>query len=224
MTPIWTAEMYSLMLAELLERERRAARAFVAHQLQARAARAHERVLGDHEERVDRDQHGREDELQAVHARRPARRRAARRPRRRATAVGRATSGRFFVVVHRVPTRYNGSKAASARGAPVACAVVAQASASISRGEREVGVGEAALRVGGERQAHLVPAVERMSGWWLAASATLGDAVDERDRGGEVRELALAHDRRALAAPARDRRQALLDLLRRSAVSSSTSG
>ena len=55
-TPIWTAEMYSLTLAQLLERERRALGAFLAHHFQARAARAHERVLGDHEERVDRDQ------------------------------------------------------------------------------------------------------------------------------------------------------------------------
>ena len=53
---------------QLLERQRRAAHAFLAHQLKARPPRAHERVLGDDEERIDRDQHGRDDELQAVHA------------------------------------------------------------------------------------------------------------------------------------------------------------
>ena len=53
---------------ELAQRERRPARAFVAHDLQARPARAHERVLGGDEEGVDRDQYGREYELQPVHA------------------------------------------------------------------------------------------------------------------------------------------------------------
>ncbi len=56
-TPICTAEMYSLMSVSCVERQRGPSGAFVAHHLQARAARAHERVLGDHEEGVDRDQH-----------------------------------------------------------------------------------------------------------------------------------------------------------------------
>ena len=55
-------------VAQLLQRERRPARAFLAHDLQSRPARTHERVLGDHEKRVHRDQHRREDELEAVHA------------------------------------------------------------------------------------------------------------------------------------------------------------
>ena len=54
-----------------------------------------------------------------------------------------------------------------------------------------------------------------MSGWWLARLRELGDAVDERDRGGEVGELELAHDRGALArCQSRERGQALLDLVR----------
>ena len=53
---------------QLFQRQRRAARALLMHHFQARAFGAHERVLGDHEERVHRDQHDREDELQAVHA------------------------------------------------------------------------------------------------------------------------------------------------------------
>ena len=40
----------------------------------------------------------------------------------------------------------------------------------------------------------------RMSGWWLAASASLGHAVDERDRGGEVGEL---HSRTIASAASR---------------------
>ncbi len=46
---------------QLAEGERGAAHTLLAHHLQARAARAHEGVLGDHEERVDGDQKGRED-------------------------------------------------------------------------------------------------------------------------------------------------------------------
>ena len=56
MTPIWQAEMYSVDAVLLGERKRRAAQPFVAHHFQARAPRAHERVLRDHEERVERDQ------------------------------------------------------------------------------------------------------------------------------------------------------------------------
>ncbi len=67
-TPIWTAEMYSLMRSSWLQGERGAARAFLAHQFQARSPGAHERVLGGDEERVDRDQDDREYELQPVHA------------------------------------------------------------------------------------------------------------------------------------------------------------
>ena len=68
-TPIWTAEMYSLMLPSC-PRASAAPRAPSSRITSSRAAaRAHERVLGDHEERVDRDQDGRQDELQAVHGR-----------------------------------------------------------------------------------------------------------------------------------------------------------
>ena len=52
---------------QLLESQRGAPRAFVAHELEARAPGANERVLGDHEERVDRDQERGEDQLQPVH-------------------------------------------------------------------------------------------------------------------------------------------------------------
>ncbi len=50
-------------VGELLERERRPLGALLAHHFKLCAARAHERVLGDHEEGVDRDQQGRDDEL-----------------------------------------------------------------------------------------------------------------------------------------------------------------
>ena len=128
-TPICTAEMYSLMLSSWLERQRRALGAFVAHHFQARAARAHERVLGDHEERVDRDQHGREDELQRrSRARRRSRGAASARPRPRSggdgvaqvARRGHATSGKFFVVVHRVadpPTVARAHRSEAAAGA-----------------------------------------------------------------------------------------------------------
>ena len=53
-----------------------------------------------------------------------------------------------------------------------------------------------------------------MSGWWLAASRPARDAVDESDRGGEVRELELAHDRVPLARRhRRDPAEALLDIV-----------
>ncbi len=67
-------------VADLRERERRALGAFLAHHFQARPARAHERVLGDHEECVYGDQQRRDDELHAVHARAHRRRRGAHRP------------------------------------------------------------------------------------------------------------------------------------------------
>ena len=51
-----------------------------------------------------------------------------------------------------------------------------------------------------------------MSGWWFAASASAGHAVDEGDRRGEVGELQVAHDRVVLAAPFAAL-QALVDLL-----------
>ena len=56
------------MFASCVEREPRALAPSSRICLEHRAARAHERVLGDHEERVDRDQHGREDDSQSVHA------------------------------------------------------------------------------------------------------------------------------------------------------------
>ena len=78
-------------VVELLQCKGRAALTVLGHHLEARAARAHERVLGDDEERVDRDQQRREDQRDGVHARLrgPAGsgrlrwgRRRARRPRR----------------------------------------------------------------------------------------------------------------------------------------------
>ena len=67
-TPIWTAEMYSLMSCSCSSAS--AAPRSPCSRIASRRVRlrAHERVLGDHEERVDRDEDGREDELQAVHA------------------------------------------------------------------------------------------------------------------------------------------------------------
>ena len=65
--PTWQAEMYSSMWSSWSQRQPRAPRRPPRHLLEPRPARAHERVLRDHEERVDHDQDGREDELQRVH-------------------------------------------------------------------------------------------------------------------------------------------------------------
>ena len=172
-TPICTAEMYSLMRSSCSSASAGAAQRLLAHQLQTRAAGAHERILGDHEERVDRDQHGREDQLQ------PTPDRSGRRPRRDRP---RCYSGRL-VFAHRWPAPSQ---------------TVAGAARRRSRGEREVGVGEAALGVRGELQAHLVPAVHEYVRVVVGVLRQRGDAVDEGDRRAEVGELVLAHDRVAL--------------------------
>ncbi len=222
-TPICTAEMYSLMFASCSSASSAPLRAFVAHHFQARAARAHERVLGDHEERVDRDQHGREDELQAVHAAARIRRAPARpaKPCRlsRVRAYGQSRPRYFGEVLRRrssLADAPNGSKASRRkqriRGRALGSA---QASASICVGEREVGVGEAALGVGRERQAHLVPAVHQDVGVVVGRLRELGDAIDEaRSRRRSPRTSARARSTR----PSRRHSppcEALLDLVRR---------
>ena len=81
----------------------------------------------------------------------------------------------------------------------------------------EVGVGEPALGVRRERQADLVPAVEEDVGVVVGGLGELGDAVDERDRGGEVREAEVPDDRLLLG------RQSAT-AARRSWISASASG
>src|ERR1700730_14983610 len=86
------------------------------------------------------------------------------------------------------------------------------------RREAEVRVGEAPLGVREERQAHLVPAVYEDVGVVVGFLGKLRHAVDEVDRGGEVLELQIPHDRRLPAvlragpAPLAGARQAVLDL------------
>src|ERR1700733_2822218 len=114
-------------IVQLCQRERSALRPFLAQQFQTRLARAHERVLGDHEEGVDGDQKRREDELQAVHAL-PTIPDTHQQPmspgQRYATATymaprRRATSGKiFFVVVHRSGRPAKGSKGDGRKRAP----------------------------------------------------------------------------------------------------------
>src|SRR5579863_361038 len=70
------------------------------------------------------------------------------------------------------------------------------------QGEREVGVGEASLRVSRELEAHLVPTVDEDVGVMVGGLREVGDAVDEGDRGGKVGVGPLAHDRVSLARPA----------------------
>src|SRR5450759_556853 len=80
-------------------------------------------------------------------------------------------------------------------------------------GELEVGGGEAALRVGAERQAHLVPAVQEDVRVVVGGLCGVGYAVHEGDRGGEVGELELAGDRLEIGpAPAVEALQAIVDL------------
>ena len=66
----------------------------------------------------------------------------------------------------------------------------------------------------GERQAHLVPAVHEDVGVVVGGLGGLGDAVDERDRGGEVGEAASSRtiERSSPACQSADAGQALLDL------------
>ena len=82
----------------------------------------------------------------------------------------------------------------------------------------EVGLGEAALGVGGERQADLVPAVDEDVGVVVGLLGQFGHAVDEGDRGGEVGELPLALDggRRQSVPRPRGASETCLDLRRRS--------
>ena len=56
--PSWHADRYSSMLLDLLEDERGAAAALVAHRLDAPLRRAHERELGGHEQPIQRHQYG----------------------------------------------------------------------------------------------------------------------------------------------------------------------
>src|SRR5439155_14424268 len=80
-------------------------------------------------------------------------------------------------------------------------------------GKREIGLREPALGVGRELEAHLVPAVHEDVRVVVGLLGQLGHAVHERDRGGEVRELQLARDRRLIVpVPVRDGGQALVDL------------
>ncbi len=201
-TPIWTAEMYSLTLPSCSSASAGAPRAFLAHQFEPRPARAHERVLGDHEERVDRDQQRRDDQLQAVaHAdpepwrvgrARGHRRRPARGPVR--ARLLRGSSSSSFIALRR-PLK--GSKR-HASEAPVRG--VAQTRRIESSRELEVGVGEPALRVRGEREADLVPAVDEDVRVVVLLLGDLGDAVDEGDRRREVRERQISRvDRAAVA-------------------------
>ncbi len=139
-------------------------------------ARAHERELGGDEEPVD-----------AGRARGP------RRAGARSWAGG--AGGRYFEEGRR--------HARSPRAVYPRPAVRAQAPAraSIARGELEVGlVRPPSLCVESVSRTLFQPWT-RMSGWWFAASAASRDAVDERHRRGEVRELEVAHERRRPAAP-----------------------
>ena len=58
--PTWQVEMYSLMCSSWRSASFAPRSALLARQLEARVPRAHQRVLGDHEERVERDQHRRQ--------------------------------------------------------------------------------------------------------------------------------------------------------------------
>ena len=81
------------------------------------------------------------------------------------------------------------------------------------RGEREVALGEPAGGVCGELDAEVSVAVDQQVGVVVGALGGRGDAVDERDHGGEVLELEVADELLALAAPARVKlREAALDL------------
>src|SRR5438105_8185774 len=79
-------------------------------------------------------------------------------------------------------------------------------------GEPEVGLGQAARRVVGHGEAHVVPAVQQDVGVVVGGLGDLGHGVDELHRAPEVLELPLAHDLVALARPLAGR-QALGDLL-----------
>src|SRR3712207_9314407 len=76
-------------------------------------------------------------------------------------------------------------------------------------GEVEVGRGQAALGVVGDRQADAVPAVDEDVRMVVELLRHGADAVDERERGGEAGELPVAHDRVAVAPPVAPRQPAL---------------
>ncbi len=175
---------------QLSERQRGPPQAFVAHHLQARPARAHECVLGDHEERVDGDQQGREDQLQPGHA----------RPCGAWDLLLRGGSSSFIG-----GRRANGSRGTGRLGGLQASPSIRAASA------KSASVRPPSEWVESSRRTLFQPCT-RMSGWWLASCGDLGHAVDERDRGGEVRELVLACDRLPAASPLAAR-EAPLDLL-----------
>src|ERR1700686_3054334 len=66
--------------------------------------------------------------------------------------------------------------------------------------------------MGAQLQAHLVPSMHEHVRMVVGPLGRRGDAIDEGDRVSEIRELVLAHDGLALAAPTATRK-ALLDLL-----------
>src|SRR2546421_11123058 len=87
-----------------------------------------------------------------------------------------------------------------------------------ARREAEVRLGEARLRVRGERQAHFVPAVQKDVGVVVGLLGELRHTVDEVHRRTEILELQVPYDRRLLAvlragpAPLAGAGQAILDL------------
>src|SRR3712207_5623808 len=68
-------------------------------------------------------------------------------------------------------------------------------------GHLDVRAGQAARGVRREREADAIPAVDEDVRVVVGRLGGLGDAVDERDGGGEVRKMPVAHDRVALADP-----------------------
>ena len=189
---------------ELIERERRA-RAALARACTSRRARrertsAYSAITKNAFSAISTR---REDELEAVHARRdPLRRRApcavdataartGARQARRATLLRGGSSSSFIDAD--LP---NGSKGAGRDRAARAAPALRRAP-SIARGEREVGVGEAALGVRGERQARPCSSRGRgcRGGGWppRPASAT---RLTKAIAAAKSSSFQLAHDRR----------------------------
>ena len=119
-----------------------------------------------------------------------------------ATRRADATSRRIFFVVHRSRRPRNGSKPSGRRRlAGGSCrATLRRARRSLAASAKSASV-RPPCGVGGERQAHLVPAVDEDVRVVVGPLGQLGHAVDEGDRGGEVLELPLAHDRVPVAHP-----------------------
>ena len=210
--PTWQADRYSLMSSSCVAARGAAPRGPPSASSSSRdAARAHERELGRDEEPVDEDEQ-----------RRPATSRSAVTRRRGVDAAATSRRGRRSWHAPDACTRSSAS-----RRWPVAGSVRARRS---PRASVEVGLGDAALAVGRQRQADLVPAVDEdvrvVVGLLGAACAT---AVDEGDRRGEVLELEVADDRRrprgaSRAAGQRRRPRARASLQQRSAISSARCG